>query len=125
MENPNNNTWPERERRSCPNSGACLDHAGILERVYTVGKKADDLESKNFVPFSTYKWNLGLLVSILISLFSIAIFLAIDTKRELSVITSKQETTIYKITDIQQDLNDLKKTTIDDLKDLKKRFMSP
>lgn len=101
--------WPERERRTCPDRGACLDHAGLVERIKYVAKKVDSMENLNPVPYSNHKWAIGVLASALISLFSISIYLAIDTKRELSTISSKQETTIYKISDIQQDIEELKR----------------
>lgn len=101
--------WQGDERRACPDRGACLDHAGLVERIKYVAKKVDNIENANPVPYSNHKWAIGVLASALISLFSISIYLAIDTKRELSTISSKQETTIYKISDIQQDIEQLKR----------------
>ena len=101
--------WHGNERRTCPNQGVCMDHAGLVERIKYIAKKMDSIENLNPVPYSNHKWAIGVLASALISLFSISIYLAIDTKRELSTISSKQETTIYKISDIQQDIEELKR----------------
>lgn len=104
-----NTDWPERERRTCPNSGACLDHAGILERVYGLQKRTDDIERKNFVPWGNFKWTIGLIVSTLISLFGISIYLSIDVSNKINDLRSKQETIILKISLIQNDVDQLQK----------------
>lgn len=101
--------WQGYERRTCPNAGACLDHAGLVEQIKNLTKKAEYIEHQNYVPFSNYKWAIGILSSVLVSLFSISIYLALETTHELNSISTKQETTIYKISDIQTDLLELKR----------------
>lgn len=118
----NDHKYKGSERRTCPNAGACLDHSGIVERTISNEKDIQNLKEKNFVTFSNYKWSIGILASILISLFSIAIYLALDTSKSLHTISAKQETTIYKITDIQKEMDDLKRTSTDELKGIKQKL---
>lgn len=98
-----------RERRICPNNGACLDHAGIIERVYSAQKSITDLERQNFVPWGNFKWTVGLIVSTLISLFGISIYLSIDVSNKINELRSKQETIILKVSLIQDDIDQLQK----------------
>lgn len=100
---------PNRERRICPNNGACLDHAGIIEKVYTAQRDVDTLKRKGFVTFSTFKWIIGLLVSTLISLFGISIYISIDVSHKINDIRTKQETTIVEILQIKKEVEDLQK----------------
>lgn len=125
MENDNQRTdksYQGRERRVCPNAGACLDHSGVIQQVKTHENKIHDLEQKNFVPFSNYKWGIAILASVLVSLFSTAIYLALDTNKSLQTISSKQETTIYKISDMQKDVEELKRNSSEELKEIKKKL---
>lgn len=102
------NNYPNRERRTCPNNGACLDHAGIIERVYTNQKDIDAFKRKGFVTFSTFKWTIGLLVSTLVSLFGISIYISIDVKDKVNDIRTKQETTLVQLVQIKDEIDDLK-----------------
>lgn len=106
--NNRNDEWIGKERRTCPNSGACLDHAGILERVYTLQKRSDDLDRKNYVPWANFKWTIGLIVSTLISLFGISIYISIDVKDKVNDIRTKQETTLIQLIQIKDEIDDLK-----------------
>lgn len=101
--------WHGNERRTCPNNGACLDHAGIIERVYSAQKSITDLERRNFVPWGNFKWTIGLIVSTLISLFGISIYLSIDVSNKINDLRSKQETIILKVSLIQEDIDQLQK----------------
>lgn len=105
--------WAGPERRTCPNAGHCLDHTGLVQRVESSEHQIKAFENRNFVPFTNYKWTFGILSSILISLFSIAIYLAFNTYSEVNKISVKQETTYYKITVMQQDIEELKDETND------------
>jgi len=116
----NHNAWKGPERRECPNHGACLDHTGLVVEVKTNAQKIRDVESQRFVPFNHYKWAIGIVFSVLISLFSIAIYLSVNTNSSLHEISAKQQTTIYKISDIKNDIDDLKRTNSDELKEIKR-----
>ena len=108
------------ERRTCPNIDSCLNHTGMTERIKANELKINAIDGKNYVPFSNYKWGIGIISSILISLFSISIYLSIDTNSQLNQIESQQKTTIYKISDMQKDIEDLKRNTTEELKEIKK-----
>lgn len=114
--------WCGNERRTNPYCGGCLDHSGLVERVKSNESEVSGLKNSNFVPFSNYKWSFGILSSILISLFSIAIYLALETNSEVNKISAKQETTYYKITVMQKDINDLKEDTAEDIEEIKKQL---
>lgn len=110
------------ERRTCPNHDSCLNHTGLIERIKSNEQKTTAMENKNFVPFNNYKWGIGILSSVLLSLFSISIYLALNTSAALSTISAKQETTIYKITVVQKDIEDLKRSSTDELKEIKRKI---
>lgn len=118
MEKQINNNWDGPERRRCPEHGSCLDHTGINARLNATEKAIIDIENNDFVPFSNYKWSFGILASILISLFTIAIYLSLSTNENLNKIAVKQETANFKLTQIQNDILE----NADDIKDIKKRL---
>lgn len=110
------------ERRICQNAGSCFSHSGIDERVKASETKLKSFEDQNFVPFSNYKWSIGILASILLSLFSISIYLSLSVNSALNQISAKQETTIYKISVIQKEIEELKKASNDELKEIKRKI---
>lgn len=126
VKNPNKYDGDERrmgiDRRTCPNHDSCLNHTGLIERIKSNEQKTVAMENQNFVPFNNYKWGIGILSSVLLSLFSISIYLALNTSASLSTISAKQETTIYKISVVQKDIEDLKRSSTDELKEIKRKI---
>lgn len=100
---------PDHERRTCPDRGACLDHAGVTEKIENGRRRIQNIERQNFVPFSLYKWSIGIIISIFISLFSISIYLTFETKSELATISKTLERSTYKIEKISDQLEEVKR----------------
>lgn len=103
------NDYNGDERRLCPDKGACLDHAGFNERIKTNERVVKHLVTQNYVPFSNYKWMIALLTTIFVSLFTIAIYLSLETNKSLQTIVIKQEITIHTISKIEEDIKELKR----------------
>lgn len=104
---PERRIRPINDRRQCT-AADCMEHSGLQAKIENLVSKTDGLESKNFVSWSQYKWSMGLMVSIFISLFSISIYLTIDGNQALEEIEKKQITIMGNISHLQMQLEEIK-----------------
>ena len=95
------------ERRA-PCEAQCMNHAAHVVKINGLRDHIKAIEDKNPVAWSNFRWAVGIGATLLITLFSIAIGISIDTSRSLRDISIKQEKTIYKIEELQKDVGEIK-----------------
>lgn len=98
---------PHSDRRSCTVDD-CMEHSGLTAKIDHLMTKTNIMESKNFVSWAQYKWSMGLMVSIFISLFTISIYLTIDGNQALKEIEKKQITIMGNISHLQLQVEEIK-----------------
>lgn len=94
--------WDGEERRSC------LLHARHEEKFEGVEKRIEDIENEHPVSFSLFKWSLGLTISVMVSLFSLSLYVSERANEKLHIIEVKQETTITKLEQVRSELRTIK-----------------
>lgn len=80
-----------------------------MTRLKSHDKRLDKMDAKNFVPFGNFRWVIGILVCVVMSLYGFAIKSIYDSQTTLSDIRIKQQITIHKLENLHNNVKDLKK----------------
>lgn len=104
-EESNTYAGPERrysgpERRECM-MDQCLEHSGHIVTLKSLGDRVGSIEESKPVSFNHFKWMVGIIVTALITIFSMILYNVRETKDELTQIRIQQERTLNKIESIQ------------------------
>ncbi len=111
----NGNNWDGIERR------ACIDHRAHEVLFIDMGKRIDNLENLKPVPFMSFKWAISLIITTVVSLFSLSIVSSNTAIKKLHNIEVVQERLINKTQKIQEDVHELKTYTREEVNMMKRR----
>lgn len=103
---PERRAWVGPERRSCDDS--CMNHSGHVFQIENNAQRIKMVEDSKPVPYANFKWTIGVVVTIFLSLFSISTYTSLKASDALADIRIKQSETIFKLTALQEDVTELK-----------------
>lgn len=96
-------TWDGFDRRTCLNHRA---HEIIMEGQE---KRISNIEHNQPVPYTNFKWVIGILISMMISLFSITYYTSKNATDALHLIQIQQERLIVNAESIRDDIKQLQR----------------
>jgi len=94
------------ERRAY--SHTCFDHGRHEERMANHGKRITDIEDRNPIGMPVFKWAIGSVLFVTLTLFTIPLYMFYDTSDTLVEIKVRQERTIAKLEEVTEDLREIK-----------------
>jgi len=108
--------WDGEERRSC------LQHSAHTVLLKDNADKIKALEDLKPIPFSTFKWAIGLVIGLTFSLFSMSLVSSEDAKRALHDIQVTQAELVLKVESIQEDISHIKLSQREDQKEISRQL---
>jgi len=105
---PDRRSFPISDRRSVC-AITCHEHSGLFERLNNVEEKADHLEAENFITSSSFRWIIGILLSILISVISASVYATFSAGEALRQVKEAQIALSVQLSFLQKDIEDIKR----------------
>lgn len=104
---PDRRAFPISDRRdTCAN---CMDHSGLVQRMNNVESKTDFLESEGFLTSASFRWIIGILISIVVTILSASFFMAYEASQALREIKAAQVTMNMQISYLRSDIETIKR----------------
>lgn len=104
---PERRTYPVSDRRqNCQN---CLDHSGLIERMNNIENRTDHLENEEFLTSRSFRWIIGILVSIHVAVLSATLYVSFESNQALRDVKSSQTTLSLQISYIHKEIEGLKR----------------
>lgn len=105
---PDRRALPISDRRF-PGSINCYEHSGLVQRICNIENRTDHLENEGFLTGTSFRWIIGILISIVVAVVSASFFLAFETGKTLREVKASQITLSVQIGFLQDDIEEMKK----------------
>lgn len=87
----------------------CLSHEANTVILENHAERLHNIEEMQPVSFSHYKWGIGIIVSIFLSLFTISLYNSQKAISALHTIQLDQQKALYSIQEVKEDIKEIKK----------------
>lgn len=95
------------ERRECV-AGHCLDHRAHIVTMEGLSNRIGSIEAAKPISFGHFKWTIGIMITIFLTLFSMSLYSAREVKEELTQVRIQQERMINRIEGLQEQIKGIK-----------------
>lgn len=95
------------ERRECV-AGHCLDHRAHIVTMEGLSNRIHNIEEAKPVSFAHFKWTIGILITVFLTLFSMSLYTAKEVKEELTQVRIQQERMINRIEGLKEEIKGMK-----------------
>lgn len=80
-----------------------------MARLKAHDDRLDKIDNKSFVPFTNFKWVVGIIVGMIISLYGFSFKTMYNSETKLTEIKIKQQITIHKLESLQNNVKELRR----------------
>lgn len=86
----------------------CRNHNKIIARISGAEKRIDSIDDKSFVPSVSFRWTIGIVIMIVMSLYGYTLKMLYDNQDRLIEIRMQQQVILYRVETLQDSVFDLK-----------------